>query len=379
VAGAEPFDVLVLGGGPGGAAAACGLARTGARVLLVERHDFATPRPGEHLAGAVRERLDRLGIGFPRTSGLVQSSPGIVSLWIGEPTVRSYRASGEPQGLCVVRHRFDKLLLGAAEEAGAATMLRTRLASACRAGNQWQVRLLTHDGSTSEVTAAAIIEATGRRASFARAQGARRTNHGDLSALVAWLGKETRRAEEPSLLLVEACPSGWWSLSAAIGGYTIATHYTSLAALKASRVSRNEFWQSALEQAPAVQRVVRPLAAQPSAFAIYPAFPAQTSKIAGDGWIAVGDAAAALDPVGGQGVLFALETAARAVEALTAEPSLATLGPIYENAVRARLDRHLAGRARLYADADRILPEIAERMAAPAKPSGGQRFNGNAW
>jgi flavin-dependent dehydrogenase len=364
---ADHFDFLVLGGGPAGSAAARGLALAGGRVLLVERRDFQAPRPGEHLAGAVRDELDRLGIAFPKASGLAQSSPGILSVWSGAPAVRSYWATGEAQGLCVIRNCFDDLIFRAAGEAGAVTMLRTRLSHACRTGARWQVSLLS-DRDVRDVTAATIIEATGRRAAFARWQGAHRVNHGDLFALVGWLGADTPKAREQQLLLVEACPSGWWSLSAGIGGHAIATHYTSLAALKASCLSPEDFWRAAMESAPAVRRAVAPIDAHAGDFAICPAFPTHSSKMSGDGWIAVGDAAAALDPVGGQGVLFALQTAARAVEALKVDPSLETLGPIYEKSVRARLDRHLDGRTRLYADTDRMLPEIAEYVTARPPP-----------
>jgi flavin-dependent dehydrogenase len=77
---------------------------------------------------------------------------------------------------------------------------------------------------------------------------------------------------------------------------------------------------------------------------VYPAFLPWLSRTAGDGWIAVGDAAVALDPpLGGQGVAPALETAFRAFEA--ARSTRLGAGWARTHDALMTLDRHLVRRA----------------------------------
>ena len=71
----------------------------------------------------------------------------------------------------------------------------------------------------------------------------------------------------------------------------------------------------------------------------------------GPGWLAVGEAAAAFDPICGQGVVHALESAFWAFDALVAAPALTRLAAAYEAALRDRLADHLAARRRVYAEA----------------------------
>jgi len=108
------MDVVVVGGGPSGAVAALQLARTGARVALLEKE--ALPRTkvcGDALIPDSLAVLSSLGL-LDRVSAEARPARGI----------RIYAPGGRPvdvEGtcLCLPRQRLDGILLQAAEEAGA--------------------------------------------------------------------------------------------------------------------------------------------------------------------------------------------------------------------------------------------------------------------
>jgi flavin-dependent dehydrogenase len=127
--------------------------------------------------------------------------------------------------------------------------------------------------------------------------------------------------------------------------------------MKSARATTKAWWRAALEESPGIGNALRRVRAKLITTAAYPAFPSRLSKISGEGWIAVGDAAVAFDPIGGQGVAFAIDTAFRAFEAANVDPSWTKLGADYSDALIDRFDRHLDGRARVYGEAAAVLSE----------------------
>ncbi|MGH9418574.1 MAG: NAD(P)/FAD-dependent oxidoreductase, partial [Thermoanaerobaculia bacterium] len=73
-------------------------------------------------------------------------------------------------------------------------------------------------------------------------------------------------------------------------------------------------------------------------------------RLTGDGWLAVGDAATALDPLSSQGISKALRAGVRAAKAIREwlDGSAASLES-YAGAVAAEYDVYLAARNRYYA------------------------------
>lgn len=165
------LDAIVVGAGPAGAVAALQMARTGARVLIVDRATF----PRDKLCGdtvnpgAVR-RLARLGLATGELTeatplrGMCLSGPGV--------SVRCDYPQGI-EGIAVPRRRLDSWLLEAAIRAGAhfepATTVRRLLRD-----DRDQVRgvVLARAGvGETRTPALMVIGADGRRSAVARQAG----------------------------------------------------------------------------------------------------------------------------------------------------------------------------------------------------------------
>ena len=117
------FDVIVVGGGPGGSAAAAYNALNGCRVLLLEKGVWPRDKPcGDAVGGKSLSHVEELGV-LP----MVESTPHYVvdSIVFGSPNgseVRvmlpkeSYEAKGLLSGYALPRVQFDYMLFKRATE-----------------------------------------------------------------------------------------------------------------------------------------------------------------------------------------------------------------------------------------------------------------------
>jgi len=200
-------DVVVVGGGPAGAAAAVTARRRGASVTLVASGPARGARPGEGLPpggdGVVAEVL---GPGAFRPE-YHRPSYGNRSAWGGERLDESdFMLHPLGHGWHLDRAAFDRGLLLAAREHGVRVLDGKRVRRATRRGDMWTLEL---DGA-AVARGRVVVDATGRTAAIARAQGAWRRRVDRLVAVVWELAREGAR-DRDGTTLVEASAEGWWS------------------------------------------------------------------------------------------------------------------------------------------------------------------------
>ena len=114
-------DVLVVGGGPAGSAAAIVARELGLSVRLLERQPFPRHRPGETLHPGVGSVLARLGVAerVDAASGLRHEAQRVA--WGRGPELVPFGsdAGGRWRGYQVAREDLDAILLDRARELGA--------------------------------------------------------------------------------------------------------------------------------------------------------------------------------------------------------------------------------------------------------------------
>lgn len=269
----QATHVLIAGRGPAGLAAAIALAERGIEVLTLAP---ATPIPAlsraEMLPGAARAILQRLGVGDILTQSVTLQ--GLRQNWKGSHLElhEALPAAALPVGWSLDRRALHSALQDRAAALGV-TSVQGRLRRISGAPGQWNVHL--SDGS--KLTARLLIDATGRAAALARRLGAKTQQGPPLLARV-W----TDPGAAPPFLEVEAQAAGWrYSLPHPAGGTSIG-------------------W---LAQAETHQRQG---AATAATAPLVDARNRRLSPLAGPGWLAVGDAALAFDPIASQGCFNAL-------------------------------------------------------------------------
>jgi len=317
--GAEPHvDLLVLGAGPAGAATAMELARSGLTVLIVDASAGRGDKIGESLPPSVGPLLDRLGL----REALLATQPlacyGNRSSWGGDGGLVEHDFIRDPlgHGWRVDRRRFDAALIEAACAAGATYRCRTRMVDAVVAeGAGWRLRLAGPRGAT-QLTAGFVVDASGRASAFGRRQGARRCRSDRLVAVVAFLVPEGPPASDAATL-VEAARDGWW-YSGLLPDGRLATAFVSEPDLLLLHDIRTvDGWQTLVGATEHTQARIGEhdyrLVAPPRLVA---ADSALLSPVAGEGWLAVGDAAASFDPLSSHGIGAALWSGEQAAGAL---------------------------------------------------------------
>ena len=119
-------DVVIVGGGPGGTAAAMFLVRQGIRPTIVEQARFPRYHIGESLTGAGGQVLRDLGLegamyerGYPAKQGVKVYGPSAKSTWFVPVTGRDVNWKMFPCDTWQVRRsEFDKMMLDEAVARG---------------------------------------------------------------------------------------------------------------------------------------------------------------------------------------------------------------------------------------------------------------------
>lgn len=251
------------------------------------------------------------------------------------------------RGFSVDRAEFDFAMREGARSAGAVWLDGWHVAEVARDDRGWMAAT-KRDGSSGRLTTRVLVDATGRAASVARGLGAHRVR---LSCLIAahihW--NDASASPAATVLDLTSVPGGWWYGLDVPGGYALAFH-TDAQGIRRIAADRRARLTSMLD----VTRALPERAAHAVRRGELTLADASTAALltgAGDGWIAIGDAAASFDPLASQGIAHALASAlagAEAIQAFLAGDAGALAA--YAEAVKRSWHYSVAGLAPIYAE-----------------------------
>jgi halogenation protein CepH len=178
----ETFDLVVIGGGPGGATVATFVAMAGHRVLLLERETLPTYKIGESLLPAtVNGVCTMLGVSEELRQAQFVKKYGGTFLWGTRktPWTFAFSMSSKIQGPTsyayqVERSKFDAILVNNARRHGVDVRERhTVLDAIADHGRITGVTFRDASGATREVRSRFLVDASGWTTTLARHVGER--------------------------------------------------------------------------------------------------------------------------------------------------------------------------------------------------------------
>ena len=307
-------EVLVVGGGPAGAAAAYWLARDGHEVTLVERKSFPRDKTcGDGLTPRAIFQLEEMGFdfsvpGFHRVTGLRSYAGDRVMLEMKWPEHSRFPAWGG-----VIRRRdLDQQVADLARGQGVTIREKTEARPLANNGLLEEVELRSN-GTAERISPTVVIVADGALNRFGRHLGVTRRKDYPLGLAARGYYRSPRSTDpflESQLDIRDSSgatmPGYGWVFP--LGDGTVNVGVGLLSTFKRWKQSNTtkmmadwvqaapDYWDLSEET-----RLTNPVGG-----ALQMSF--SRSPLVGANWLVIGDAAAAINPWNGEGIAYAYET-----------------------------------------------------------------------
>ena len=321
--------------------------KTGLDVVVTEAGGEPVERFGESVPPDILLALDRLGLSNAFRADGHCRCPGSVSLWgRNKPGYNDFILNPIGPAWHIDRPRFEAMLRTRAQETGASLWTATRAVAVEDADDGFIVTLQHRSDGTRRVRAARVLDATGCAAWFARRQGATRCTHDRMVAIVrlAAIGSGTFTAQT----LVEATAQGWWYCARLPHDRIVTVLVTEHREARGYLLADHDRWRELLASTTLLAPRLDACRLDEERFRTYPVTSGMLDRVEAERWLAIGDAASALDPIASQGIFKALADAADATEVIAAAAGRSAPPWSYTERVAARFGDYRANRAYLY-------------------------------
>ncbi len=345
-------------------------------MLVAEAGGDPTERFGESLPPDVIAALDRLGLADAlRTAGHLPC-PGSISVWgRSRPGHNDFILNPLGPAWHIDRVRFEAMLRARAGAAGARLRTRTRAVTAARTAGAFDVELDGAARGRAQVRARWVLDASGGRSWFARRQGATRTVGDRMIAIVRFAAIAAGTVS--SQTIVEATRDGWWYCARLPDDRLVTMLVAEPRDARALMLDDCARWRRLLAGTSLLAPRLDDCRLEGERFRVRPVVSSRLHPVQGEGWLAVGDAAATLDPIASRGIHTALADAADASRTIAALAGAGAPAPWrYGDRVAARFDGYLADRSHLYALERRWSGAPFWRGRVPTMPGGDERAAG---
>jgi len=343
-------DVVVIGGGPAGSTCSTLLAQHGCRVELFERERFPRFHIGESLIPETYWVLKRLNM-LPKMQA---------SHFVKKYSVQFVNASGKlsapfyfwdnkphecSQTWQVARSEFDQMMLDNAREHGVTVHEGVRVLDVVFENQRAVgVTLRDEDGTRREVRAKVVVDASGQAGLIQNRLRLRVwdpvLNKGAIWTYWEGAYRDTGRDEGATMVLQTANRKGWFWYIPQHDNIVSVGVVAPFDYLFKNRGPYEQTYEEEVERCAAVKQRVSSGRRVTGYFATKD-YSYRATRVAGDGWVMIGDAWGFLDPLYSSGVLLALKSGEFAADAVveglksgdTSGQQLGKWGPVFNEGV----------------------------------------------
>ncbi|MGD2111464.1 MAG: NAD(P)/FAD-dependent oxidoreductase [Phycisphaerae bacterium] len=340
----DEYECIVVGGGPAGATVATLLAKAGHQTLVLEKARFPRHHIGESLMPQTYSTFQRLGMidkldasKFPRKESVQFVSAD------GAESTPYYFTDRDPSPWSVTwqvrRDTFDEMMLENARDAGAEIQQNVRVSEVLFDGERATGVTALINSAPRRISAKVVVDASGTTGLLSRQLGIRKPEpalrNGAIYAYYQGAHRDEGRNAGATIIIHTPNREGWfWVIPlpddvTSIGVVAPPSHLFT---------GRGDNPLATFEElaslCPGIARRIEGARRISDAY-VTSDFSYHASRVAGDGWVLVGDAFGFLDPIYSSGVFLALKSGELAADAIhdalsagdCSAPRLARFGP----------------------------------------------------
>jgi flavin-dependent dehydrogenase len=320
---ARRHDVIVVGGGPAGSTVAGRLAQAGIRALVIEKETFPRFHLGESLLPMSLMVFDELGVTKKLDARLIRKHGARFLKGDNgdEVTFKFANAvrEGHPYAFHGPRADIDHVLLDHAAELGAEVRQGFTVERFLKDGDRMVgVVARSADGDEEELTAAVVVDATGRNALFSKRPGAKiKTPRLERSLAVFSHFDGCRRlsGDDEGDIRIVILKEGWFWVIPFRGDRTSVGIVLEPSQIAGASGDLDGFLARLFASSPPMRDIMA------GSRQVFPAqavadFSYRVPQASGNGWLAVGDAGGFIDPLFSTGFHLAVKGADLAARAI---------------------------------------------------------------
>jgi flavin-dependent dehydrogenase len=366
------YDVVVIGGGPGGSCTAGYLARRGFSVALIERCRHPRYAVGESLLPHIWRFLDALGVTPSVEREDFVHKRGVTARW-GD-VLRQFEFSWfghDRPALIVERDRFDEILFRHAASLGVTTLEGVSISSIRTGERSSVVRTLVDGGDCLYLSCRVVVDATGQAGVISTKKGRRIENWAGRESIFLWGYFRDDHYVAPGGLVRRGARTKGGSIAATSymceyeGGWALhlplrERSFVGLCTRRppagdGSPAILQDLYLKSLGHVPYFEALLRGAEYEEGSLRSLAGFSFRSRRLSGPGYFLVGDAAAYTDPIFAHGVQFAVYSAYCAAGAIERKirGSRAGTDALYGSQLRQHYEM---SRALAYGDAEGDTP-----------------------
>jgi flavin-dependent dehydrogenase len=305
----EKTDILIIGGGIAGCIAAISLADQ-YKVTLIDKRTTPLDRIGESLAPVAQRIFRQLNLcqnlNAEVETKLYRKNLGMQSYWGSHQVyIVDHMRNPDGMGLNLDRKEFEVYLRNVAEERGVHCLWGCRYHQSEYEDNVWKL-IAKSSEEAYEITTDFVIDATGRPSHFTRSLGIERTSHDKLIA--CWMSLPNTLENQMST--ISAGENGWWYSAVVPNNKRVIAFQTDADLVDRATFKTLESFLQLSEENKEITAILAQSNLEEIEFhGVTAANSTKLNQVAGQQWVALGDAAVSFDPLSSQGMYNAMASA----------------------------------------------------------------------